>query len=434
MPPHIVSASGLMMRAADGREYIDGCGTGGAVSGIGHGNVRVRDAIVEQLDRVAYAHTSFFTSGPAEELADLLVGHAPGGLTHALFVSGGAEANEAAIKLTRQYFLEIGQPQRTRFIARRQGFHGNTLGALGASSGIPGGPYQALLSDNFSHVSAAFAYHNQQPGESEAEFTQRLVDELEAEFQRLGPQNVAAFWAETVGGATVGAVTAPAGYFKGVREVCDRHGALLILDEVMCGMGRTGTLHAWEQEGISPDIQPIAKGLGGGYLPVAAILIGDRIFAALRAGSGAFKHGHTYSGHPVACAAALAVQRVIVEDDLLANVKGMGAHLDNRLTDRFGNHAHVGDVRGRGLFMAVEFVRDRGAKVPFEPGLKLHARIRAEALERGLLCYAIGGTFDGKAGDHILLAPAYIATSGDIDRIVDILGESADAALDGIAT
>ena len=428
-PPVAASASGMMIRTADGREIIDGSG-GAAVACLGHGNARVRAAIVEQLDAIAYAHTSFFTSAAAETLADMLVGHAPGGLRHALFLSGGSEAMEAALKLARQYFLERGEPQRTRFIARRQGYHGNTLGAL-AASGNPGraNAYRPLLSDAFSFVSPAFAYRHQRADESETAYVRRLADELEAEFQRLGPGTIAAVCAETVIGATCGAVPPPAGYFRAVRAICDRHGALLILDEVMCGMGRTGTLHAWEQEGVSPDIQTIAKGLGAGYQPIAAILLQGRIADAIAAGSGTLMHGHTYSGHPVACAAALAVQKILAEDDLLANVRAMGARLADRLRERFGQHPHIGDIRGRGLFMAIELVGDRPAKTPFAPSLKLHMRIRAAAMDRGLACYALGGTVDGASGDHVLLAPPYIATAKDIDRIVEILGDAVDAAI-----
>jgi adenosylmethionine-8-amino-7-oxononanoate aminotransferase len=418
-----------MIRTADGHEVIDGFG-GAAVACLGYGNQRVRAAILDQLDRIAYSHTSVFTSTPAEELADQLVGHAPGGLTHALFLSGGAETMEAALKLTRQYFLEIGQPERTRFIARRQGFHGNTLGALAATSNPRmKAAFQPLISDAFSHVSTPFAYHHQRADENEDTYAKRLVAELEAEFQRVGPGAVAAFVAETVVGSTTGSVTAPAGYFAGVRDVCHRHGALLILDEVMCGMGRTGTLNAWEQEGIAPDIQMNSKGLGAGYQPIAAIQIQGRIVDALKAGSGTLLHGHTYSGHPVACAAALEVQKIIAEDNLLANVRAMSVVLFDRLNDRLGNHAHVGDIRGRGLFGAVEFVADRGSKLPFAPEIRLNARVKARALELGLDCYAVGGTLDGKAGDHVMLAPAFIVTPGEIDRIVSILGDAVDSAL-----
>ena len=429
VPPRAVSASGLIVHREDGRQIIDASG-GAAVSCLGHGHPRIIAAIQRQAADLAFAYSGFFTTAPAEELAALLVGHAPGGLTHAFIVSGGSEAAEAALKLARQYFVEIGQPQRRHVIARRQSYHGNTLGALAAGGNMARrAAYAPLLSGAFSHVSPAFAYRHQGAGETEAEFVQRLAAELEAEFQRLGPDSGAAFMAEPVVGATLGAAPAPAGYFQAVRAVCDRHGALLILDEVMCGMGRTGTLHAWEQEGVSPDIQMIAKGLGGGYQPIGAILIHGKIIAALDAGSGAFAHGHTYLAHATACAAALEVQRVIAEEDLLANVRSMGDRLRERLSARFGNHPHVGDVRGRGLFQAIELVRDRDGKTPFDPAMRLHARVKEEAFARGMACYPMGGTIDGRSGDHVLLAPPYIITAGEVDRIVDILGDAVDAAI-----
>ncbi|MBN8891496.1 MAG: aspartate aminotransferase family protein [Rhodospirillales bacterium 70-18] len=431
-PPIAVSGSGIHVRTADGHEVIDGSG-GAAVACLGHGNARVNAAIAAQLGKVAYVHTALFSNAAAEELADLLVGHAPGGLTHAYFVSSGSEGTEAALKLARQYFLEAGQPQRTRFIARRGSYHGNTLGALAAGGNMMRrAPYAPLLSDAFSHVSPAFAYRFQRDDETEAQYTQRLGDELEAEFQRLGPQNVIAFIAEPVVGATTGCVAAPAGYFRRVREICDRHGALLILDEVMCGMGRTGTQHAWEQEGITPDVQVIAKGLGGGYQPIGGILIGGRIIEAFRAGSGSFMHGHTYQAHPVACAAALAVQQVIRDDKLIDNVRAMGEVLAAGLTERLGNHRHVGDIRGRGLFWAIELVRDRATKAVFDPALKVNDRVKQQAYDRGLAIYPMGGTIDGKQGDHVIVAPPYIATAADIDAIVARLGDAVDAAVAGV--
>lgn len=429
VPPRAVSASGLLIHTEDGRDIIDASG-GAAVSCLGHGHPAVVAAVQRQVAEMAYAHTGFFTSAPAEELAALLVAHAPGGLTHASFVSGGSEACEAALKLARQYFLEIGQPHRTRFIARRQSYHGNTLGALAAGGNMARRrPYAPLLADAFSHVSAPFAYRFQHPQESTADFTARLAAELEGEFQRLGPDTVAAFICETVIGATAGAVPPPAGYLRAVREVCDRHGALLILDEVMCGMGRTGTTHAWEQEAVSPDIQTIAKGLGGGYQPIGAMLVHGRIAAAVQNGSGAFMHGHTYMGHPVACAAALAVQQVVAEEGLLARCRDMGELLDQRLRARFGNHAHVGDIRGRGLFRAIELVADRTSRQSFDPARSLHAAIKRESFARGLACYPGGGTIDGVHGDHVLLAPPFTVTAGQIDQIVDILGDAIDAAI-----
>jgi adenosylmethionine-8-amino-7-oxononanoate aminotransferase len=428
-PPKAVGGDGVWLIAEDGRRILDGSG-GAAVSCLGHQHPRVIEAIARQASKLAYAHTGFFSSEPAEELAERLVGDEPGGLAYAYLVSGGSEAIEASIKLARQYFIESGQPQRQHFIARRQSYHGNTLGALAAGGNAwRREPYAPLLSSAFSHVTPAFAYHEKRDDESEADFVTRLAAELEAEFQRLGPDTVAAFIAEPVVGATSGCVPPPDGYFKAVRDVCNRHGALLILDEVMCGMGRTGTLHAWEQEGIAPDIQAIAKGLGGGYQPIGAMLASGRIIDAIRQGSGAFQHGHTYLAHPLACAAALEVQRIIDEERLLERVRDLGSTLERRLTERFGNHRHVGDIRGRGLFQAIELVADRASRAPFDPALKLNQRIKAAALERGLACYPGGGTVDGRRGDHVLLAPPYIATSDDIDMVVDRLGAAVDSAL-----
>jgi adenosylmethionine-8-amino-7-oxononanoate aminotransferase len=412
-----------------GREVLDGSG-GAAVSCLGHQHPRVLAALAAQAKALAYAHTSFFTTEVAEALADELVGHEPGGLASAYLVCGGSEAVETALKIARQYFLEIGQPQRTRIIARRQSYHGNTLGALAA--GRHDGRREAfapLLSGAFSHVSPAYAYREQRAGESEKHFVARLAAELEAEFQRLGPNTVAAFIAEPVVGGTSGCVPAPEGYFPAIRAVCERHGALLILDEVMCGMGRTGTLHAWEQEGVVPDIQAIAKGLGGGYVPIGATLVSGKVVQAMRDGSGILRHGHTYMAHPLGCAAALAVQHVIREEGLLDRVRDLGQLLEKRLIERFGNHHHVGDVRGRGLFYGIEFVADRASKAPFDPALKMNARVKRAALERGLACYPGGGTIDGFKGDHVLLAPPYICTPREIEMIVERLGEAVDAAV-----
>ena len=428
-PPKAIGGEGVYLFAEDGRRVIDASG-GAAVSCLGHQHPRVIAAMAKQASTLAYAHTAFFSSEPAEALAETLVGHEPGGLAYAYFVSGGSEAIEASIKLARQYFIERGEPQRQHFIARRQSYHGNTLGALAAGGNAwRRAPYAPLLSDAFSHVTPAFAYHEKHDGESDAQFVARLATELEVEFQRFGPDTVAAFLAEPVVGATAGAVTAPDGYFRAVREICDRHGALLILDEVMCGMGRTGTTHAWEQEGVAPDIQAIAKGLGGGYQPIGAMLTSGKIIDAIRAGSGAFLHGHTYLAHPLACAAALAVQDVIREDGLLERVKERGKQLEQRLTERFGNHRHVGDIRGRGLFWAIELVADRASRTSFDPALKLNQKIKAEAFANGLGCYPGGGTVDGVRGDHVLLAPPYIASPDEIDLIVDKLGTAVDNVL-----
>lgn len=432
-PPRAIGGEGVWLIAENGHRVLDASG-GAAVSCLGHQHPRVLAAISRQMSKLAFAHTAFFSSEPAEALAEQLTGEEPGGLAYTYFVSGGSEAIEASLKIARQYFVERGEPERRHFIARRQSYHGNTLGALSAGGNAwRREPYAPLLSPAFSHVSPAFAYREKRESEQDAAFAARLAAELEAEFQRLGPDTVAAFIAEPVVGATAGCVAAPEGYFKAVREICDRHGALLILDEVMCGMGRTGTLHAWEQEGISPDIQAIAKGLGGGYQPIGAMLARGSIVDTIRDGSGAFQHGHTYLAHPLACAAALEVQHIIRDEKLLDRVKERGRQLELRLTERFGNHRHVGDIRGRGLFWAIELVEDRASRKPFERALRLHQRIKAAAFEIGLACYPSGGTVDGQSGDHVLLAPPYIATSDEIDMIVERLGTAADNAIKGLS-
>ncbi len=427
-PPVAVGGRGAWLTDAGGRTYLDASG-GAAVSCLGHGHPAVLAAMHAQIDTLAYAHTSFFTTRVAEELADQLIRTAPEGMSHAYFVSGGSEAMEAAMKMARQYFVETGQPQRTHFIARRQSYHGNTLGALAV-----GGnqwrrePFAPILIP-VTHVAPCYPYREQLESETPEQYGQRLARELEQEILRLGPDRVMAFVAETIGGATAGVLVPVPGYFKAVREVCDRYGVLLILDEVMCGMGRAGTLHACDFEGVVPDIMAIAKGLGGGYQPIGAVLAQRKIVESMSSGSGFFQHGHTYLGHAVACAAALAVQQVIERDGLLARVREAGTFLEGRLLDAFGGHAHVGDIRGRGLFWGVELVRDRATKTPFDPALKLHARIKKEAFLRGLMVYPMGGTVDGRYGDHVLLAPPFIASDAELTMVVERLGSAIDAAL-----
>jgi adenosylmethionine-8-amino-7-oxononanoate aminotransferase len=428
LPPVAVAGRGAWITDAQGRRYLDASG-GAAVSCLGHGHPDVIAAMHAQIDQLAYAHTSFFTSEVAETLARHLVERAPAGMSHTYFVSGGSEGVEAALKMARQYFLEIGQPERVHFIARRQSYHGNTLGALAVGGNAwRREPFAPILMDA-THVSPCYPYREQRDQETPEQYGQRLAQELDATIEKLGSKKVIAFVAETVGGATAGVLTPVPGYFKAVREVCDRHGVLLILDEVMCGMGRTGTLHACEQEGVSPDLLVIAKGLGGGYQPIGAVLAQRRIVEAMSAGSGFFQHGHTYLGHPVACAAALAVQQVIERDGLLARVREAGRVLEGLLLDAFGAHAHVGDIRGRGLFWGVELVSERPGKTPFDPSLKLHARIKREAMARGLMVYPMGGTVDGRYGDHVLLAPPFIATDDELAMVVERLRAAINAAI-----
>ena len=428
--PEAVSARGLTITDRDGKTYLDASG-GAAVSCLGHGHPEVLAAMREQMDSLDYAHTSFFTTRVAETLADTLIASAPKGMSQVYLVSGGSEAMEAALKMARQYFVEIGQPQRRHFIARRQSYHGNTLGALAVGGNAWRRAQFAPLLMDVTHVAPCYAYRDQRPDETPEAYGQRLVSELEAEILRLGGDTVIGICAEPVVGATLGAVPPVPGYFKGVRALYDRYGILLIADEVMCGMGRTGSLHAIDQEGIVPDLMAIAKGLGGGYQPIGAVLVQGRIYEAFTQGSGQFMHGHTYLGHPVACAAALAVQRVLQRDGLVEASRVQGAALAQRLQAAFGHHPHVGDVRGRGLFQGVEFVQHKEDKRPFAPGAKVHARVRDEALARGLMVYAMGGTIDGQQGDHVLLAPPFTVQDADLDDIVMRLADAVDAAITG---
>jgi adenosylmethionine-8-amino-7-oxononanoate aminotransferase len=426
--PVAAGGKGIELFDRNGKTYIDASG-GAAVSCLGHGHPDVLAALHKQLDTLAYAHTGFFTTDVAEQLADRLIEDAPDGLDHVYLVSGGSEGIEAALKMARQYFVEKGETQRRHIIGRRQSYHGNTLGALAAGGNEwRRSQFRPLLIETH-HIDPCYAYRLQDAGESDAAYAARAAQALEDKILELGSDQVIAFVAETVVGATAGAVPPVADYFKRIRAICDRYGVMLILDEVMCGMGRTGTLHACEQDGIAPDLLVIAKGLGGGYQPIGAVLLSAKIFEAFSKGSGFFQHGHTYMGHPMAAAAGLVVQQVMRRDNLLANVVAMGNHLQRRLEERFANHHHVGDIRGRGLFRGVEMVADRGSRQPFAPELKLNAVIKREAMARGLMVYPMGGTIDGIRGDHVLLAPPFIVNREQVDAIVERLGDAVDAAV-----
>ena len=428
VPPTAVRGEGVFLFDAQGKSYLDASG-GAAVSCLGHAHPKVLAAMHTQIDQLAYAHTSFFTTEVAERLADRLIDTAPEGTSHVYFVSGGSEAVEAALKMARQYFVEIGQPQRQHFIARRQSYHGNTLGALAIGGNAwRREPFAPLLMPA-THVAPCYPYREQEAHESPEAYGQRLARELEDTIVRLGSDRVIAFVAETVGGATAGVLVPVPGYFRAVREVCDRHGVLLILDEVMCGMGRTGQLHACEQEGVVPDLLAVAKGLGGGYQPIGAVLAQERLVKAMREGSGFFQHGHTYLGHAVACAASLAVQEVIEKEQLLRQVRARGDYLLEQLSHRWANHPHIGDIRGRGLFWGIELVQDRASKTPFDPAHKLHARIKQQAMSQGLMVYPMGGTVDGRYGDHVLLAPPFIIQEQEIDLLVDRLDRAIHDAI-----
>ncbi|MEL7255897.1 MAG: aspartate aminotransferase family protein [Pseudomonadota bacterium] len=426
--PTAFAGDGPYLIDADGKRYLD-CGDA-AVSCLGHSNEAVIKAVQDQVGKIAFAHSGFMTSEPAEELAELLIQHAPGNLDRVYFVSGGSEAAESAIKLARQYFMEIGEPERRHVIARRQSYHGNTLGALSAGGNAWRRAQFAPILVGMSHIAPCYEYVDRREGESSFDYGQRVADELEAEIQRLGPETVMAFMAEPVVGATLGAVPAVDGYYKRIRDICDRHGVLLILDEVMCGMGRTGDLFACDHDGIAPDILCIAKGLGAGYQPIGAMLCTDAIYDAIANGSGFFQHGHTYLGHPVATAAALAVMQELTGRNLPARVKDMGARLMQALRDELGQHPHVGDIRGRGFFIGLELVEDRETKNPFDPARGLAAKIKKIAVDHGLICYPMAGTRDGRQGDHVLLAPPFILSEDQMGELVDKLSMSIRSALE----
>ena len=426
--PLAVQGDGVYIVDSTGKRYIDASG-GAAVSCLGHSNTRVIEAIKSQLDRLAFAHTGFFSSVPAEALAELLIKEAPGSLDRVYIVSGGSEAVEAAIKLARQYFIETGQPSRHRVIARQQSYHGNTLGALAAGGNMwRREPFAPLMIDT-THISPCYAYRGQQDGESEFDYGQRVANELETEILRLGADQVMAFIAEPVVGATLGAVAPVEGYYQRIREICDQYGVLLILDEVMCGMGRTGSLFACEQDDIAPDIMTIAKGLGAGYQAIGAMLCTDTIYQALEQGSGFFQHGHTYIGHPTACAGAHAVLSEIIDGHLVERVQQQSVKLRAALQERFGEHPNVGDIRGRGLFIGLEFVSDRADKTPFAAQQGMNKKFKQAAFDAGMICYPMGGTIDGRQGDHVLLAPPFIIEDKHIEEIVDKLEQALSTTL-----
>lgn len=416
--PVAVSGNGLWLRDTEGREYLDAVSGGAAVACLGHGNARVAEAVAEQMHRLAYVHGSFFSSEPAEALASALLEHAPEGMRRVLFSSGGSESNEAALKLVRQTWVEKGRPEKSRIIARRQSYHGASLGALSISGNLGRRTTYAPMLFDVHFIEPCYAYRLQQPNETDEDYGVRAANELEEAILTLGADNVAAFFAEPVVGATLGCVPAAPGYLRRIREICDQYDVVLVLDEIMCGSGRSGEAYACMADGVSPDILTVAKGLGGGFQSIGATLVGQKVFDALADGSGALKHGYTYMGHPVACAAALAVQQIIREDDLLANVRQQGERLRGSLSTILENHPHVGDIRGRGLFIGVEFVADRQSKAPFEPGLQIHAKIKQAALHHGLMVYPGSGTVDGSRGDHVVFAPAYTVTATEVDEIV----------------
>ncbi len=418
--PLALSGDGCYLYDDKGKAYLDGSG-GAAVSCLGHSDEHVKKAITEQVQQMAYAHTSFFTSNQAEKLASRLAHAAPYDISRVYLVSSGSEAVEAALKLARQYFVETGQPNRRHIIARRQSYHGNTLGALAA-----GGnqwrrrQFEPLLIET-TLISPCYVYRDKRIDESEEAYGVRIANELETEIIRLGGENVMAFIAEPVVGATAGALCPVEGYLNRIREICDTYGVLLIFDEVMCGMGRTGALFACNIDNVVPDILTIAKGLGAGYQPIGAMLCREYIHEAIENGTGFFQHGHTYLGHPIAAAAANAVLDRLVNDKLVESVSKKGQYLKNKLNECFHDHPNIGDIRGRGLFIGIEIVQDKQSKNAFDPSMNIAGMIKKHAFSEGLICYPAQGTIDGRAGDHILLAPAFIISDAEIEMLVEKL-------------
>ncbi|KAF9881403.1 hypothetical protein CkaCkLH20_01553 [Colletotrichum karsti] len=402
-----------------GRRIFDASG-GAAVACLGHGDERVKEAMIRQLSSVAYSPSTFFTTPVCEQLCQFLVNSTDGHMSRAYLVSSGSEAMEAAMKLCRQYFLEKkpAESKRHLFVARQSSYHGTTLGALSMGGHVARrANFKPMLLDSIvSHVSPCYAYRGKGPEETDEDYVAKLAKELEDEFIRLGPEKVCAFVAEPVVGAALGCVPAVTGYFKAMKSVCDRYGALLIMDEVMSGMGRCGTLHAWEAEGVAPDIQTIGKGLAGGYQPIAGVLVNKRVVDVLESGTSAFVHGHTYQGHPVACAAALEVQQIIKSDGLIANVQSMGQLLSRLLKESLSGHPYVGDIRGKGLFWGIEFVRNKETKEPWPTQTHVAASINELGLTDayGIVVYPGSGTADGMAGDHIIVAPPYTVTRDEV--------------------
>lgn len=427
--PMATGAAGVYLTDSTGKQYLDASG-GAAVCPVGHGNKRVIEAIKTQLDKMAFAHTSFFTSEPAEQLAEILSEKAPGGAWRTYFVSGGSEANEAAMKMARQIQFERGETERSHFISRHMAYHGSTIATMAIGTIRASGElYKPLLPTNVEKVMPCFPFRWQKDGENDEEFLTRSSGELETTIKKLGDKRAICFIAETVTGATLGAVPAVPGYFKAIREICDRHGVLMVLDEVMAGMGRCGTLFACEQDGVVPDMITLAKGLGGGYQPIGAVMVREELASELEQGSGAFVHGHTYVGHATACAAGLAVQKVFEEDQLVERVAHKGNILAAKLQETFGDHPHVGDLRGRGFFRGIELVKDRETNEPFDGALRLAMKIKKSAMDEGLVCYPMGGTVDGKNGDHVMLAPSFIYTEAHMDEMVEKLAKAIDGGI-----
>jgi adenosylmethionine-8-amino-7-oxononanoate aminotransferase len=425
--PKVAWGRGVEVFDTDGKRYLDGSG-GPAVYCLGHGNAEVNAAIAAQLDKIAHGYRYTFTSDPLEDLTAIVAGHCGGDLSRMVFVSGGSEAVESAMKIALQVHTARGEPGRRRFIARQRSWHGNTLGALSISGFAERrAPYEGALMPA-SLLSPANVYRPP-AGVDPADVGAWCAAELEAEILRLGAATVAAFVFEPVVGAAGGVVPAPPGYARLVREVCDRHGVLMIADEVMCGSGRCGTWRALAHDGVEPDIMTVAKGLAGGYLPLGAAVYSGRIGADLDRVHGGPMTGHTFTGHTACCAAGVAVQRIVARDGLVARVAEAGPRFRAMLARACEGLEAVGDIRGRGFFVGVELVRDRATKEPFPAEDRLYLRIRRAAFERGLICYPSGGNVDGVSGDTVILSPPYIATDAELEEIAALFGAALRAAL-----
>ncbi|KAK2730806.1 putative class III aminotransferase [Colletotrichum kahawae] len=423
LPKRVISASGVTLFLDSGKQVLD-ASAGPAVSCLGHGRDEIAEVVAQQIRQLAYLYSGApFTCDATEKLASILLESRPGGLSKAIFVNSGSEATDAAIKLATQYWHERGLPQKKHFIARKQSYHGNTIGALCVSGhSSRRAMYGDWLSGNVSFVDPCYAYRLKAIGETDDEYVLRLAHQFENEILRVGPENVAAFIAETVSGTTLGCLPAVTGYFRAVREICDKYDILLILDEIMCGMGKTGTMHAWEQEGISgPDIQTVGKALGGGFIPLSGVFLREKIFEALASGTGGLAHGHTFQAHPVACTAAIEVQRIIRDENLLQNVSDMGAVLERLLVAELGDLPPVADIRGRGLFWAVEFMKDKKRQVPFSPEDKFCNRVVDRALALGLNVLGNLGTTGEVHVEHVIMSPPYVVTETELQRMVSIL-------------
>ena len=420
--PKVVWAKGCYLHDATGKVYIDGSG-GPAVYCIGHANQEVNEAIKQQLDRIAHGYRYNFTTDALEELTDIIAGQCGGSLKHMVYVTGGSEAVESCLKIALQYQTAIGQKSRRKFIARERSWHGNTMGALGVSGFLERRTaFEGAYIDAI-RISAVNAYRPVAGATAET-VGEVCALELETAILREGAENIAAFIFEPVVGAAGGCVPAPEGYAKQVREICNRHGVLMIADEVMCGAGRSGTWRALEKDGVEPDIMAVAKGLAAGYLPLGAAVYSGHVHEAIVSAFGAVQTGHTFTGHTACCAAAVAVQRIVARDNLIQRVAVNEGKLKTMIAEALSGVEAIGDIRGRGYFIGTELVADRESKLAFPAELKLYLQIRAQALENGLICYPVGGNVDGLNGDLVILAPPYNASDAELTEIVVKMAQS----------